>query len=258
MQPEATLSFHSTTLFLSILGKEFETLKKAVLTTIVILTLVLLLTTALTSFSRNNFAGETYVPVLPAGQATPAEPDAVPETVAEPGRQPGERFETVIILEGMEETVRYEHIRNDMIGFEMDYDYESFVRRSEADRECFISIYDNSATPENYLEVTYSSQDAETVAASIGEALSNEYEISRSTYLLDRAGSCIRIDASEVKGGGRMLDLLQMVYIIPASDGCRIATAHYSIESAEGFGRRFSYLMHTFSVIPYSSVSSGQ
>ena len=31
------------------------------------------------------------------------------------GRQNGERFEDVIILEGMEETVRYEHVRNGMI-----------------------------------------------------------------------------------------------------------------------------------------------
>ena len=233
-------------------------MKKVILTAIVFLALVLLLTTALTSFSRNNRAGEASVPVLPAGQDKPAEPDSVPETVAESERQPGERFETVIIMEGMEETVRYEHIRNDTIGFEMDYDYESFARRSETDRECFISVYDNSDKPENYLEVTYSAQDAETVAASIGEALSNEYEISRSSYPLDCAGSCIRIDASEVKDGGRMPELLQMVYIIPASDGCRVATAHYSIESAEGFGRRFSYLMHTFSVIPASNVSSGQ
>ena len=210
-------------------------MKKVTLTAIVLLALVLLLTTAMTSFSRNNRAGEASVPVLPAGQDKPAEPDSVPETVAESGRQPGERFETVIIMEGMEETVRYEHIRNDTIGFEMDYDYESFVRRSETDRECFISVYDNSDKPENYLEVTYSAQ-----------------------YPLDCAGSCIRIDASEVKGGGRMPELLQMVYIIPASDGCRVATAHYSIESAEGFGRRFSYLMHTFSVIPASNVSSGQ
>ena len=40
-----------------------------------------------------------------------------------------------------------------------------------------------------------------------------------------------------------------MVYIIPAADGCRVATAHYSAEGAEGFGRRFHYFMETFSVI---------
>jgi len=67
--------------------------------------------------------------------------------------------------------------------------------------------------------------------------------------MLDLAGRCIRIDASAEKGGMTMPDLLQMVYIIPAADGCRVATAHYSIESAEGFGRRFHYMMDTFSAI---------
>ena len=109
------------------------------------------------------------------------------------GRQNGEHFETVIILEGMEETVRYEHVRNDALGFEMDYDYESFVRKQEMDRECFISIYDDPNHPENYLEVTYSPGDAGTVADSIGEKLSNEYEISRDdSFQLDHSGRCIR------------------------------------------------------------------
>ena len=163
------------------------------------------------------------------------------------GRQNGERFEDVIILEGMEETVRYEHVRNDALGFEMDYDYESFVRKQEMDRECFISIYDDPNHPENYLEVTYSPGDAGTVADSISEKLSNEYEISRDdSFQLDHSGRCIRIDASAEKGGLRMPERLQMVYVIPAADGCRVATAHYTIESAEGFGRRFHYLMNTF------------
>ena len=169
---------------------------------------------------------------------------------AEPERQDGERFEAVILLEGMEETVRYEHVRNDVLGFEMDYDCESFLRRSETDRERFVSVWDDPGAPENYLEVKYSPQDAETVAAAIGEALSEEYEISRyDSFPLERAGGCIRIDASEVKGGGYMPDHLQAVYIIPAADDCRVAAAHYAIEGAEGFGRRFHYMMETFSVI---------
>ena len=147
----------------------------------------------------------------------------------------------------MEETVRYEHVRNDALGFEMDYDYESFVRKQEMGRECFISIYDDPNHPENYLEVTYNPGDAGTVADSIGEKLSNEYEISRDdSFQLDHSGRCIRIDASAEKGGLRMPERLQMVYVIPAADGCRVATAHYTIESAEGFGRRFHYLMNTF------------
>ncbi len=67
--------------------------------------------------------------------------------------------------------------------------------------------------------------------------------------MLERAGSCIRIDASADVGGLTMPEYLQMVYIIPAADGCRIATAHYYIVGAEGFGRRFAYMMQTFSAI---------
>ena len=168
---------------------------------------------------------------------------------AENGRQDGERFEAVIILEGMEETVHYEHMRNDTIGFEMDYDYESFVRVSEADREIIISIYEDLQDPGNYLELTSSTEDIETVAAAVRETLSEEYDLLESSRVLDGAGSCIRIEASEIKGTGRMADHLQVVYLIPAFDGCRIATAHYTIEAAEGYGRRFSYMLNTLTVI---------
>ena len=178
--------------------------------------------------------------------AAPAAPAAPAETAA---RQDGERFEAVITVEGMEETVSYEHIRSETLGFEMDYDYERFERRSEPDRECFVSIYDDPAHPENYLEVTRSAEDTETAAAAIGEALSKTYDIDSSPYTLDGAGECIRIDASADVGGLTMPDQLQMVYIIPAADGCRIATAHYYIVGAEGFGRRFACMMHTLSVI---------
>lgn len=171
------------------------------------------------------------------------------ETEKESGRKDGERFEDTIILEGMEETVRYEHVINQELGFEIDYDYESFERRSGSDSERFISLYDDMGNPENYLEVTCSTDDAETAAAVIGEELSKEYTITKSPYPLENAGDCIRIDASETKEGGYMPDQLQVVYIIPAGDGCRIATAHYAIEAAEGFGRRFAYIMNTLVVI---------
>ena len=159
------------------------------------------------------------------------------------------RTETVIILEGMEETVQYEHIVNEALGFEMDYDYESFVRKSEAERELFISIWDDLENPEDYLEVTRSAEDADTVAASVRELLSQEYDLLEDSRELDGAGSCIRIEASELKGTGRMADHLQVVYIIPASDGCRVATAHYYIEASEGLARRFAYLVNTLTVI---------
>ena len=164
-------------------------------------------------------------------------------------RQDGERFEDTVMLEGMAETVRCEHVVSQAAGVELDYDYENFERRSEADRECFISRYDDPDNPQNWLEVQYSAEDAEAVRASVSETLSKDYDIITEQYVLDRAGSCIRIDASEAKGGGGTPDLLQMVYIIPASDGCRVATAHYSVEGAEGFGARFAHIMNTLSVI---------
>ena len=189
----------------------------------------------------NDRPAETGVP--------PAGPDRITDIQAsDTGRQDGERFEAVIMLEGMEETVGYEHIINGTIGFEMDYDYESLIRSREPGRERFISVYDAPGNPENYLEVTYSPEDADTVSEAISEALSEDYDIIRNPSALDRAGSCIRIGASEGKGGGTP-DYLQTVYIIPAGDGSLIAAAHYSFESAEGFGRRFSYIMNTLAVI---------
>lgn len=181
-------------------------------------------------------------------QPAPAETQEAAETDAPAGRQDGERFEEIILLEGMEETVRYEHVRNDSIGFEMDYDYESLLRKNDGSRERFISIYDDTEAPENYLEVTRTEADAETAAASVSESLSDEYDIVREAYALDRAGSCIRIDASRTKDGG-MPPQPETVYIIPVADGALVATAHFTMESAEGFGRRFDYMMNTLEVI---------
>ena len=104
--------------------------------------------------------------------------------------------------------------------------------------------------------MTTSPDDADTVAATIGETLSANYDIIKESITLDRAGDCILIDASNAKGNKGTPDLLQTVYIIPAADGCRIATAHYTFESAEGFGRRFNYIMNTLVVIDRRSVSS--
>ena len=174
---------------------------------------------------------------------------AVTRSQNEPERQDGERFETLIQIEGMEETVQYEHIRNNAVGIAMDYDFERFRRQSDLDRECFISVWDAYDAPENYLEVTYSAEDAETAAETARKALSQEYDLLESTRELARAGSCIRIEASVIKGTNHMADQLQAVYIIPAPDGCRVVTAHYAAEGAEGFGRRFSYMLNTLEVV---------
>lgn len=193
--------------------------------------------------------GRSDPPAAPEETARNTDPVSTEEPAVQDGRRDGERFEAVIVLEGMEETVQYEHIRNDAIGFEMDYDYALFRRSSEPDRECLVSIYEDPENPEIYLEVTYNPQDAQRIADAVSELLSLDHDILRDdSYTLDSAGRCIRIEASAAGDGMETPDLLQTVYIIPAADGCRIAAAHYTFESAEGFGRRFGYLMDTFSV----------
>ena len=202
-------------------------------------------------------SGQQYffdeVGVLRTGSGEELYTEAPSSPEAEKIRQDGERFEEVIVIEGMEETAHYEHIRNELLGFEMDYDYERFTRYSDSDYERFVSVWDIQDNPENYLEVTYSQDDAETVAAAVSETLSRDYEIIRESATLEGAGNCIRVGASEVKGGGYTSDYMQMVYIIPTPDGCRIATAHCAAEGADGFGRRFSYMVNTLKVIDRSS-----
>lgn len=190
---------------------------------------------------------DLYINDLAAKAAAPEDAAGTAPVIE---RQDGERFEAVIVMEGMEETVNYEHIRNEALGFEMDYDYESFSRSSEADCERFVLVWDDPANPEYYLELSYSPESAEYTADSISESLSAEYELYRDdSFMLERAGRCIYISTSSVKGGDSSPEHLQTVYLIPAGDGCIVATEHCSIESAEGIGRRFAYMMHTLSLI---------
>ena len=109
--------------------------------------------------------------------------------------------------------------------------------------------WDGPGNPENCLEVIYRAEDADTVAASVKEELSQEYDLTESTRELDRAGECLYIEAAVRKGTNTMADQIQAVYIVPATDGCFVATAHFAAEAAEGFGRRFHYMMQTFSAI---------
>ena len=167
------------------------------------------------------------------------------------GRQNGERFEDVIQLEGMDETVKYEHVRNETVGFELDYEYESLERRGEPDHEQFISRFDDPEKPDNYLEVTFRSEDVDAVAEDFKADLKKKYDsvITEEQYMLDRAGSCVQISAYQAKKDKAPKDSMQTVYIIPAANGCLIAAAHCTIESAEGFGARFTYMINTISIL---------
>ena len=211
--------------------------------------------------AAENTAGQTETAPAPAPVEAPealpepapatvseTEPETAPETEPEAGLQNGDRFETAIMIEGMEETVNYEHIVSDALGLEMDYDYERFERRGEPDREYFVSRGDDSDDPQNFLEVKRSAESAEAAAASVSEALSADYDITTETVTLDRAGECVRIDASRVKGTSQVAYMLQTVYIIPAGDGCVVATVRCTIESAEGFGVRAGHMLNTLAL----------
>lgn len=222
-------------------------MKKQLLTTTIG---TLVLAAALTGCGKTNAPQETPAPAAQETAAPIVQAAPSPAVPSAPQRQHGERYDTTIILEGMEETVHYEHVRNEGLGYEIDYDYESFTRRREADRELYISVWDSPEVPENYLEITSSADSAETAAAAISEELGRDYEVRQDSFELDRVGACIRIHADEIKGGGYMPEHLQTVFIIPAPDGCRIAWEHSFIAESEGFGHRFGYMMQTFSVLP--------
>ena len=175
--------------------------------------------------------------------------EETPETPTQDERQDGERFEAVIMMEGMEETVRYEHIRREDLGFAMDYDYENFVRQSEGDRERFISDWDDPADPQNYLEVSYDTGNANLVADAISAGLSDVYDLLQDERELDNSVKCLRIEASVIKGTNQMADRIQEIYIIPAGSGSIVARAYYAIEGAEGFGRRFAYMVRTLNTL---------
>lgn len=175
--------------------------------------------------------------------------EETPETPTQDERQDGERFEAVIMMEGMEETVRYEHIRREDLGFAMDYDYENFVRQSEGDRERFVSNWDDPADPQNYLEVSYDTGNANLVADAISAGLSDVYDLLQDERELDNGVKCLRIEASVIKGTNQMADRIQEIYIIPAGSGSIVARAYYAIEGAEGFGRRFAYMVRTLNTL---------
>ena len=189
-------------------------------------------------------AGDEEIVVIEAEEAT------TEEATTAPMRADGERFEAVILLEGMEETVHYEHIRSESIGFEMDYDYEMLERRSDAEGECFVPYTEGAEDPWNYFELRYDTGNANLVADALKASLSGSYDtVTEEEFSLEAAGDCVLVKASGAKAGVEPSGSLQRVYVIPTGEGCIVATAHCTYESAEGFGARANYMLHTLTVI---------
>ncbi len=167
----------------------------------------------------------------------------------EGARRDGERFEGVIMLEGMEEKVLYEHAISAALGIEIDYEWESFARYRGEESERFISRWDDPREARDCLEIRFSAESADAVCASVAENLSGEYDIVTEKRTLEGAGGCTVIDASRLKGANETPGNLQTVYIIPAAGGCVTAWARCTPESAEGFGRRIDAMMHTLRLV---------
>ncbi|MCR5804329.1 MAG: hypothetical protein K6G47_08690 [Clostridia bacterium] len=186
-------------------------------------------------------------------EVSESETEAVIETEYESptGMKDGDKYDVTIMLEGMEETVSYEHVINSGVGFEMDFECEILNRVSEADKETFISMYEDQSNPQIFFEVEYEGDSTDNVASSISSLLSGSYELTQDTYKLDNAGACTRIVASSTTGD----NTVQTIYIIPAGNGSVVATAHYTLESTEGFGSRFNQMANTIIIIENNSAN---
>ena len=224
---------------------------------ILLITIALAAVMMLTGCGKENAAEESPAPSASAETAateTPVSTTEAPaatttQTETKTGYMAGDRYEGTVTLEGMEQTVRYEQIVNETMGFAMGYDYERFERHSENDRERIVLQGEDPENPEVYLEVTRRAEDAETTAASILETLSGQYAPTREAFTLDRAGDCIVIHADVDTTGEMTMEELQVVYIIPASGGCFVAWGHNTMDSADAFGALFRGMMHTFVVL---------
>ena len=225
-------------------------MKKIGIITIIIALLVMMLA----GCGKEKPEEETVAPVSVTEPAvTEAAATETPVSTAESkpaaNYQAGDHYEGTVTLEGMEQTVRYEQIVNEAMGFAMGYDYERFVYHSEPDRDLILLQGEDSENPEVYLEVTRRAEDAETTAANIMESLSQQYAPTKGEYTLERAGNCITINADVDPTGEMTMEELQVVYIIPAASGCFVAWAHNTLDSADAFGALFRGMMHTFVVL---------
>ena len=217
---------------------------KAFRTFIAAIVSVMMLMTILCGCGNKNKTEDTAKPAEASEAVEASEPAEAAE--AEAVRQVGERFEEVFNLD-VEEKINFEHIKLDEIGIEMDYPYELFERSSEADCERFYAVNDYSEEKEYYFDVAYKAENAETVAASISEALSGEYKLNQESRALERAGNCIWIGASEAISGGSP-EHLQEAWIIPAGDGCVVMTGHCGLDSSDFFGAYYRYIANSIVV----------
>ena len=211
---------------------------------------LVLLLTVLSGCGKAEISTVPAVPALSTAPAAHDEPAELSGSEAVAGRIDGERFEETIFIEGMEETVGYEHVRNEEAGYEIDYEYDALDRFSGTDGDRFISHYDDNDDPWNYLEVTYRAEDIDTVISETYASLLDLYDnVVPGPYTLERAGSCTQLSASGAREGNRIPGSLQTAYIIPAGKGCIVAVAHCTMESAGGFGVRFSNMLNTLALI---------
>ena len=217
----------------------------SILTALLMAALVITITGCKKNTTTETASAEPVVIDINGGTSDVASADPVGGE-SKTGRADGERFDGTIMLEGMEETVHYEHIVNNDLGFEMDYEYEDLNRKTLADREIFISVYDDENDPSNYLEVSQSDLPVDTVITNLRIELSQKADIETETRTLENAGEVTYIEASSKDGN--MLNQIQSVYVIPAGNGTIVARCHFSIEAAEGFGGRFRQMLNTLVV----------
>ena len=102
----------------------------------------------------------------------------------------------------------------------------------------------------NSLEVRRETDDPETALAKIKASLTNDFDtLVEEEEMLSGAGSCVTVRAFGVKNNTIDTGSMREVTIIPAPGGCIVAEAHYTIESAEGFGGRMSSIVDTIVVL---------
>jgi len=217
----------------------------SILTALLMAALVMTITGCKKNTTTETASAEPVVIDINDGTSDVATADPVGGE-SKTGRADGERFDGTIMLEGAEETVHYEHIVNNDLGFEMDYEYEQLNRKTLADREIFISVYDDENDPSNYLEVSQSDLPVDTVITNLRIELSQKADIETETRTLENAGEVTYIEASSKDGN--MLNQMQSVYVIPAGNGTIVVRYHFSIEAAEGFAGRFREMLNTLVV----------